>query len=249
MCFQTLYTLDMKKLFQKIAFSFAIIAMVFFTTPCKVAQAKPEDSFVQILFEFSSGIFMGMGTGSGSVIRSVKGGGYVLTAAHVCLPGVFQIKEPEPNDLAFINLMVLDGNNNFYEAEIYGFEIRNDLCLLFVKDLDLPALEIASRPPRKHEQAVNITAPLGKFGKDLMPYFEGHYLGTLYGSWFDVMEGRRMAVYSIPAAGGSSGSPVLNRFGRVVGMIHSVYPDMHHLSLSPTWKQIDQFLKRQLDDL
>ena len=120
---------------------------------------------------------------------------------------------------------------------------------MFVEDLNLPALEIASRPPRKHEQAVNIAAPLGKFGKDLMPYFEGHYLGTRYDSWINVMESEAMAVYSIPAAGGSSGSPVLNKYGRLIGMIHSVYPAFHHISLSPTWKQIDSFLKRQLGDL
>jgi len=249
LCFQTLYTLRMKKLFHKVSLLLAVMVGLFLITPRNIAQAKPEDSFVQILFEFSSGIFVGAGSGSGSVIKTVKGGGYVLTAAHVCLPGVFGVSEPTPYDIPLIEIHVLDGDNNFYSADIYGFEIRNDLCLLFVEDLDLPALEIASRPPRRHEQAVNVAAPLGKFGEDLMPYFEGHYLGTMYDSWFAVMESRRMAVYSIPAAGGSSGSPVLNRFGRIIGMIHSVYPEMHHLSLSPTWKQIDSFLKRQLDDL
>ena len=239
----------MKKLLHKITFFLAVIAVAFFSTPCKVAQAKPEDSFVQVLFRFSNGILEGSGTGSGAVIKSVKGGGYVLTAAHVCLPGVFEYKKPEPYDIALIEISVLDGDNNFYDAEIYGFEIRNDMCLLFVTDLDRPALKIAKKAPRRQDIAVNVAAPLGMFGEDLMPYFEGHYLGTMYMSWFDVMESRRMAIYSIPAAGGSSGSPVLDQRGRLIGMIHSVFPSMHHLSLSPTWKQIDLFLERQLDDL
>jgi len=239
----------MKKLFNKTAFFLIALVMVFLAVPCKTAEAKPEESFVQILFEVSNTMFSTAGSGSGAVVKKVKGGGYVLTAAHVCLPGIFQHKTPEPEDLIYLEILVLDNDDNFFEAEIYGFEIKNDLCLLYVDGINKPALEIASRPPRRHEQAVNIAAPLGMFGEDLMPYFEGHYLGTLYDSWVDLMESRRMAVYSIPAAGGSSGSPVLNKFGRLIGMIHSVYPNMHHLSLSPTWKQIDSFMKRQLDDL
>ena len=239
----------MKKLFHKFALLMAVIGLALFAVPCKTALAKPEDSFVQILFDVNSDVMQTAGSGSGAVVKKVKNGAYVLTAAHVCLPGVFGYKLPSPMDLLYAEIHVLDSDLNFYSGAVFGFDLDKDLCLLYVEGIDIPALEIASRPPRKHEQAVNVAAPLGIFGDDLMPYFEGHYLGTIYDSWVDVMESNKTAVYSIPAAGGSSGSPVLNKYGRLIGMIHSVYPAMHHLSLSPTWKQIDSFLKRQLGDL
>ncbi len=238
----------MKKLFHKLALLAAVIGLALFAVPCKTAMAKPEDSFVQILFDVNSDMIQAGGSGSGAVIKKVKNGGYVLTAAHVCLAGVYGYKLPAPMDLMYIEIRVLDKDLNFYSGEVFGFDLDKDLCLVYVEGIDLPAIEIASRPPRSHEKAINVAAPLGIFGDDLMPYFEGHYLGTIYDSWVDVMESNKTAVYSIPAAGGSSGSPVLNRYGRLIGMIHSVYPAMHHLSLSPTWKQIDSFLKRQLGD-
>ena len=239
----------MKKLFHRLTLLAAIIGLALFAVPCKTAMAKPEDSFVQILFDVNSDMVQAAGSGSGAVIKKVKNGGYVLTAAHICLPGVYGYKTPDPGDLLFVEINVLDKDLNFYKGTVFGFDLDKDLCLLYVDGIDLPAIEIASRPPRKHEEAVNVAAPLGMFGEDLMPYFEGHYLGTIYDSWVDVMESNETAVYSIPAAGGSSGSPVLNKYGRLIGMIHSVYPAMHHLSLSPTWGQIDSFIKRQLGDL
>ena len=51
-----------------------------------------------------------------------------------------------------------------------------------------------------------------------------------------------MAIYSVPAAGGSSGSGVFNAHGELVGLIHSVFVRFNNLSLSPTYDQLVDFI-------
>ena len=55
----------------------------------------------------------------------------------------------------------------------------------------------------------------------MIPLFEGIYLGAM-----KIRRDRRLSyVFSIPTKGGSSGSPILNGYGEVVGATHSAYTE------------------------
>ena len=66
----------------------------------------------------------------------------------------------------------------------------------------------------------------------MVPLMEGYFLGN---------EGRR-ALYSIPAAGGSSGSPILNHHGQLIGMIHSVNLYFPVITVSTTTDDLRKFI-------
>ena len=50
------------------------------------------------------------------------------------------------------------------------------------------------------------------------------------------------AYYSVPAMGGSSGSPIFNKHNEIVGMIHSVNVYFPVVSVSPPLKELRAFI-------
>jgi hypothetical protein len=66
----------------------------------------------------------------------------------------------------------------------------------------------------------------------MVPILEGRFAGNKF----------NRAYYTVPAAGGSSGSPLLNSEGRIVGVTHSVLIYFHHISVSSTYKALWNFL-------
>ena len=60
----------------------------------------------------------------------------------------------------------------------------------------------------------NLAAPAGFFAKDMIPIFQGRYSG-LHGAH---------DIYTIPATGGSSGSPIVNKKGELIGLIFATVP-------------------------
>ena len=87
------------------------------------------------------------------------------------------------------------------------------------------------------ERVYNVAAPVGIFYEDVVPLLEGFYMGK---------DGLK-AYYSIPAMGGSSGSPIYNIRGHLVGMIHSVNVAFPMVSVSPTQKELKKFLKSNIE--
>ena len=55
------------------------------------------------------------------------------------------------------------------------------------------------------------------------------------------------AYYSIPAMGGSSGSPIFNIRGDLIGMIHSVNVTFPIVSISPNHYELKKFIETNVE--
>jgi len=179
-------------------------------------------------------------TGSGFLISNVAQGGFMMTAAHVCdiTDLVKYVKSIDSSvQMTGDTMIVEDVDGNRFESNVLEMDIPADLCVAFVHGIRNPPVEIAYHAPRAGEEAWNLAAPVGFFAANVVPTLHGSYNGQ-YG---------RYASYTVPAVGGSSGSPVFNVAGEVIGMIHSVHTRFQFLTFSPTHKEIWDMASKYLN--
>ena len=178
---------------------------------------------------------------SGAFVRTIKEGSYVLTAAHYCqtedpnrfpLPPGMKVAESSVSDLAF----TIDGRLH-KDVQVLDLDESLDLCVMFVENVRMPSLHLALAQPRIGERVYNIAAPLGVSGKNFAPLFEGFYCGVDFNKH----------IYTIPATGGSSGSPITNSRGELVGMIHSVLANFRTVAHSPSLEELKTFISYAVD--
>ena len=168
-----------------------------------------------------SGKYELFSTGSAAWVH-YRGKKVLLTAAHVCDVGArMEIMKRLGGK---IKIEALDRINRVHSTNQIKYDRKLDLCLLEIRDINfsIPALKISTKKPEYGERVYNLGAPLGVIDAEMVPVFEGFFMGN------DQDHG----YYSIPAIGGSSGSPVINAKGELVGMIHSVHFRMHHINHS-----------------
>mgnify|MGYP003143469981 FL=1 len=118
------------------------------------------------------------------------------------------------------------------------FNNRQDVCLVWVDNLFKPQVTISPRAPEPGDTVLNIAAPLGVFSRDMVPIFKGFYNGV---------NEYHMGVYSLPAFGGSSGSPIFNQKGELVGMVHSTIRHFNNIALSPSYWEMRTFINDALE--
>jgi len=195
---------------------------------------------------------------SGFIVGHDRNITLVATSAHVCTITFgeqinYFIKEYSRNDpnwkLTEKGRYIL----NDYKGNIYGalpikYDLKSDICILGTSKIPLPALTISRSTPLIGEKYYNIAAPMGLWSSKMIPLFDGYYLGAM-----KIRKDRRLSyVFSIPAKGGSSGSPILNGYGEVVGAIHSAYRGFENLCMATTNDQISsirqQAMKKLLKD-
>ena len=172
---------------------------------------------------------MSMGSGSVVLYKNKKA---VLTAAHVCKQESFETLIRTHNGNFF--LKAIDRDHKEYIIKVIKYNNNQDICLLHSMSGELPPyLKISSKKPEYAELTYNLAAPLGIIDQNMVPAYQGFFFGNSKGRAF----------YSIPVAAGSSGAPIVNVKGELVGMIHSVHYKFHHISLSATYQQLWNFLK------
>tara|TARA_R110000824_G_scaffold1178_2_gene6327 strand:- start:4639 stop:5457 length:819 start_codon:yes stop_codon:yes gene_type:complete len=172
---------------------------------------------------------------SGFIVKITPHGSYGITAGHVC-ENSYPILQPPIQKLS--NIFVLTLMEKKYRAVVLTYNMESDLCLLYIDGLTkgIKALDVSEDPPRAGDKVYNLAAPRGIFIENMVPIFEGRYNG----------EGSPFAFYSLPAAGGSSGSMIINSDGEVVGMVHSVYVRFPNIILSPTYTDLYRFVHYNL---
>ncbi len=174
--------------------------------------------------------YMLFSSGSGMVVY-YNNSKAILTAAHICKVDAFKrILGGERHEE--IVLRAIDRDNKKFYIKVIKYNVSIDICLLGASKLPIKAVNISSVRPVYGDRVYNISAPVGIVDGEMVPLYEGFFFGI----------SKNKAFYSIPVIGGSSGSPVLNAKGEVVGMIHSVHYRFHHISLSVTHRNLWNFV-------
>jgi len=171
---------------------------------------------------------------SGFIFKNDGEGAYVITAAHVCDDSELKAFLRATPDTEMISKLfhAINIDNEKYDFIILKYDMDIDVCVGYVYALAKPAVKIATNGPKEGDLIYNLAAPLGLFAEQAIPILDGYYIGI----------SDNIAQYSVPAAGGSSGSPLFNSNGELVGLIHSVYIRFPFITLSPTYKQLISFI-------
>ena len=173
-----------------------------------------------------------MSTSSGSVVKKYQHGAYVLTTGHSCDPK-FAVNQLGPNTKIKQDTFLIDIYGAKHETITINIDNTMDTCILYSESIPHAAVKIGwNSAPVQGDKIYNLAAPVGVFNKHTMPILEGRFSGWMWG----------MSMYTVPAIGGSSGSPLFNTEGKLVGMIHSVHRRFHHLSFSPKHDELMKYI-------
>ena len=191
----------------------------------KIRVCSPKNHNYCLTKEFDS-------TASSFLVKHKNDKSYIITSAHVCVTDFGRLKYL-PRFKVYEEFHGLTENMKKHIYHIESVNQSADLCLVSTKRLAGAPFKIAKSNPNRGEKIFNIAAPLGFFEKNLIPLFEGYYLGKIH----------NRTVVTLPATGGSSGSPVLNRDGAVLGVVSSVMRNFHHVVVLSTLEQIKNMIK------
>ena len=170
-----------------------------------------------------------------------QGTSYVLTAGHSC-----ESKIPKTQMVDGYRIQnkgskfkTVDLNGFKHEAEVIMINRRFDLCLLQVSNvlMNPPVLKLADKEPLKGETVTNMAAPHGLFWPGTVLIFKGQFSGY---------HDRGYSVYTIPTKPGSSGSPIINKDNKLVGVIFAGYRMIENVGLSSPLVAIKLFLKKAI---
>ena len=173
---------------------------------------------------------VGMSTASGAVVGHHKDKSYILTAKHFC----------DSEGDKWID--VFHAHTQKAESTVVRVLAKSkkmDACILEAPRLNVRKIYLANSRPDIGEKVFNMAAPQGIFGEDLVLLYEGFFSGVLKG---DGLINPDADIYSLPANPGSSGSPIIDGRGKLVGMVWAIHSRFHHITLSIPFEGMKNFI-------
>lgn len=175
-----------------------------------------------------------MAYASGVIVKRTNDGSEILTAGHVCDTDDLVSAIALQGIKVYIDLSVMAKNGETFKTKVMRIDPTIDACLVKAPTMTRwKPIKIRRKPPEFGEKFYNLASPLGVATSELVPVLEGRYSGLV---------NFHRAAYTIPAAPGSSGSPIFDKRGHLVGMVHSVYRRFPLLSFSPSHEKLMDFL-------
>jgi len=196
----------------------------------KIAMSVVDDSLCKGEDDNECQPSVKRGAASGFIIHGTDKGSYVLSAEHVCVG-----KNSKSAPGSKISVVIIGASGKGYRARILWTDFFSDICVLWVPSMtEGSEVRVSPRPPAFGDHVMNLASPRGiaKLPYTL-PVFEGKYCGS----------DKRFAMYTIPTARGSSGSPIFNDEGYLVGMIQARLVNFSNIALSALYNDIVKVVK------
>jgi S1-C subfamily serine protease len=173
-------------------------------------------------------------SGSGFAVKVVLEGTVAITAGHVC----HAVPSGQPGHTFLgsrtTDMSVVVHTGELVPAKILKVYLEEDLCVFLIKGVFLPSIPLATRAPVYGDSVHTLAAPLSIGEPSSVPIFVGHYSGV-----FTSMD---MDAYTIPTTFGSSGSPILDVRGRLVGVTSRAVPSFPHVCFSPKFSSVKKLV-------
>jgi len=195
-------------------------------------------NFVFLQSEYNYGDYtLSEANASGVIYRVNDGLIYILTAAHFCSPGSYEIQNINESQTGHRQIWVFNENTKRL-GMVFKIDTQNDLCMIvsIKKKSDIfENLKFAKKMPRIGEKIYNSAAPDGIASPDIKLLLDGYYSGSNFGP-------NKYSLYTIPATFGSSGSAVYNKKGEIISIIVAADPNFENISMGPNIYNIRKFV-------
>ena len=188
-------------------------------------------------------------SGSGFAVATDGTDSWGVTAGHLCTTPTANIMGATVNIVSAMQVTLFDGNT--HSAEIEAVYPEYDICVLRIRNAVLEPVSLSESAPKYGDKVYTTSAPYSVFEPGMLPKFDGYYSGAMKrllapdGSLYY----KNLDAYGLPTRQGSSGSPIFNAEGELVGMTILSLRGLEHYCYSPAYEDLKNVILRLWEKL